>query len=112
MTYQTDNPKVGADAAGEEATGTIESRAQLRQRALELVREHYEIAGRMRNVSLGRLNRSRPPSLRYHRREEVEREWLAMAGAVSTFAVNLGLITPDEDRQVILDFQVKYPERD
>jgi hypothetical protein len=89
--------------------------ARLRQKALELVQEAYENVVTMSatdTVDLARLNQGRPPSHRYASREALLDEWEAMAGAVSTFAVSLGVLSPDEAAQVIRDFSEAHPELD
>jgi hypothetical protein len=87
-----------------------ESLEALRYQALELVRERYEDAAQMRDANLESINQVRPPSLRYPSMDHVVYQWLAMAGAVSTFAVNVGLITSEQARQVIVDFLTAHPE--
>jgi hypothetical protein len=82
----------------------------VRRRAIELIRASYEAAARVRALNLTRLNRARPPSMRYATKNHLIREYLSAAGAVSTFAVNLGLITPEEAAQLIRDFQSAHPE--
>ncbi len=82
----------------------------LRRQARERVREQYELAAGWRRVNLTALNRGGSPSTAYGSIEEVEREWLAAAGQVASFAVALGLITPDEARQILVDFCANHPE--
>ena len=82
----------------------------LRTRALILVREQYEWAARMKHTPIERINRVRPPALQYRSPDEMVREWLACAGAVANFAHELGLITTEEAKQVILDFCAAHPE--
>ncbi len=84
--------------------------AKLRRRALDLVRQRYEVAASIRQVSLDRINRVRPPELHYRSIDEAVREFMGEANAVSTFAVEVGLITSEEARQVILEFYAKHPE--
>ena len=40
----------------------------------------------MRSVSVNRLNHSRPPNLRFRRKEEVEREWQWLHDALNEIA--------------------------
>jgi hypothetical protein len=82
----------------------------MRRRALDLVREGFEVAAGMRHVRLDRLNSGQPPASQYRTQEELERDFLHAAVAVSTFAVNMGLITPEQAAQVIRDFQDAHPE--
>ncbi len=82
----------------------------LRRQARLRVREQYELAAGWRRVNLKALNRGRSPTTTYCSIEEVEREWLAAAGQVAGFAVSLALITPDEARQILLDFCADHPE--
>jgi uncharacterized protein YlaN (UPF0358 family) len=84
--------------------------ARLREAALDLVREEYENAARLNTVSLEKINRVRPPWKPYASIDQLVDEWLAMAGAVSTFAVRLGLISPEEAGQIIRDFFAAHPE--
>jgi len=48
--------------------------------------------------------------MQYRSINELVREWLAAAGAVCTFAVNIGVITPQEALQIIRDFQAAHPD--
>ncbi len=82
----------------------------VRRRALERVRAQYEYAAGMSELSLQSVNRVRPPSMQYRSINELVREWLAAAGAVCTFAVNIGVITPQEALQIIRDFQAAHPD--
>lgn len=87
-----------------------DAHAALHQRALELVRERYEAVAGVAELGLERLNRSRPPALRYRSRREAVREWMECAGAVSTFAVHLGLISGEEAAQIIREHTAGHPE--
>jgi len=69
----------------------------LRARALELIAGAWDVARDMEGTPLDAINRVRPPDLRYGRQEDLVREWVAVAGAISTFAVQMGLITPADD---------------
>lgn len=82
------------------------------RQAHELIRKAYEDAAQMQHVSITRINRARPPSLRYRSRREIVREFLTAAGAISTFAVNVGLIPPSEAAQILRDFSARHPEID
>jgi undecaprenyl pyrophosphate synthase len=82
----------------------------VRQRALDLVRDRYDQVASIARVDLKAVNRPRPVSMQYGSRREIVREFLAVAGEVATFAVTLGLITPDQARQAILDFAAAHPE--
>lgn len=88
--------------------------SELHEQALKLARGHYETAAEMRDFvlrnGLDRLNRVRPPSIRYSSVEDVFRDFMHAANAVSTFAVNLGLILGEEALQIILDFERAHPE--
>jgi hypothetical protein len=86
-----------------------------RSDALRLVREEYEAAALFHGTTpeqLERINRPRPSWMRYGSVLELVREHLARAGAVSTFAVNVGFITPEEAAQIIRDFSAAHPEMD
>jgi hypothetical protein len=50
--------------------------------------------------------------MRYGSTLELVREYLHCAGAVSTFAVNVGLIAPEEAAQIIRDSSAAHPEMD
>jgi hypothetical protein len=39
---------------------------ELHRKAVELVREAYDMADKMRKVNLDALNEPRPPTMRYH----------------------------------------------
>jgi len=80
------------------------------QEAAKRVREQYEHATGWARVSLESVNRVRPPSRQYRGTDEIVRERLAAAGAVSRFAVSLGLITPEQTRDIILEFQRTHPD--
>jgi hypothetical protein len=86
-----------------------------RAEALQLVRGAYEAVALFHGTTpelLERINRPRPSWMRYGSTLELVREYLHCAGAVSTFAVNVGLITPEEAAQVIRDFTATHPEMD
>jgi hypothetical protein len=82
----------------------------LRRLALDKVREQYEHVAAVRQVELDSVNRVRPPSLRYKSVDELLREWSSAANAVSRFAVDLGLITPEQAGQIIREFYAKNSE--
>ena len=86
----------------------------LYEKALQLVRKEYQTAADMRafalRVGVDHINRVRPPSIRYGSVEEVFREFMHGAGAVADFAVELGLISPEEAGQVIRDLYAAQPE--
>ena len=77
--------------------------------AVERVREAYEDIVRLGGLRLEQVNRLRHPAERYCSMQEYVRELWARAGAVSTFAVNVGLITPDQALQIIRDFMDEHP---
>ena len=87
-----------------------EMKSNLSQRAFDLVSEAYEQEAAILNVDLDRINRMRPPSLRYDSIKDAYRQFVSDAGAVSTFAVNLGLLTSKQAKQIILEFQAAHPE--
>lgn len=84
----------------------------VRRQALELIGQAYESAAQMQHVNISSISRARPPSMRYRSRREIVREFLATAGAISTFAVNVGLISPSEAARTIRDFSARHPEMD
>ena len=77
---------------------------ELKARALALVRPEYEYATAAAQADLERINRVRPESLRYGSVQELVRESFHAAGAVSTFAVNVGLLSPDDAAALIREF--------
>ncbi len=83
--------------------------AQLKRRALYLVQNRYEAAARLQNLTLEQLNRDRGAGERHASVAELIRWELARAEAVATFAVTLGLITPDQARQAIADNDAAHP---
>ena len=83
---------------------------KLHLRAVELVREAYEMADAMRTVHLDALNEARPPTLRYHAQYEIVREFLAQAGAMLNFAGQLGLIDSEEDGEILRSFARDHGE--
>jgi hypothetical protein len=82
----------------------------IRNKALELVREAYEDIARMVDAPLEKINAVKPPSMQYGSINELIREYFSRAGAVATFAVNVELITPEQARRVIVEFQAAHPE--
>jgi predicted Fe-S protein YdhL (DUF1289 family) len=78
--------------------------------AAERVRDAYEDIVRLGRLRLEQVNRRRHPAERYCSTEEFVRELWARAGAISTFAVNVGLITPEQALQIIADFLDEHPE--
>ena len=82
----------------------------LQRKAPELVNEHYSIAAGVAALDLEALNSVRPPSVHYHSHAEVLREFLSRAGAVATFALNLGLITASQAAEAIRIFQAAHPK--
>jgi ClpX C4-type zinc finger len=77
--------------------------------AVERVREAYEDIVRLGELRLEQVNRLRHPAERYCSMPEYVRELWARAGSVSTFAVNVGLIIPDQALQIIRDFLDEHP---
>jgi hypothetical protein len=75
-----------------------------RDRAIKLIRDGFDVATAMRKVDLESINLPRPPQLRYKSHEELFREFWHAAGAVSTFAVVMGLITPSDEEEIIRDY--------
>jgi hypothetical protein len=64
----------------------------------------------MRSVDLDAINESRPPTLRYHAQYELVREFVAQAGTILDFAVQLGLIDSDEAIQILRDAGTAHPD--
>jgi hypothetical protein len=69
---------------------------QLHRRAVESVREAYDMADRMRKVNLDAVNGPRPPAMRYHAQHEIVREFITQANGMLELAGELGLIDADE----------------
>jgi hypothetical protein len=86
------------------------SREAIRRAALGRVREEYENIAHMSRLSLDQINRAEPVSRHYRSVDEYLRIWFSRAEAVSSFAVNLGLISPQQALQVIHEFQDAHPE--
>jgi hypothetical protein len=82
----------------------------LKRKALDLVREEYALIAAKSRADLERINRVRPSSRRYNSRDHLLNEAFAVAGAVSSFAVNLGVLSPDEARQIIHEFEEQHPD--
>jgi len=82
----------------------------LRDRAKDLIRTAYANAASMADVKLSVINSVRPESLRYSSNSELVREFVSTAGAVATFAVNLGVVTPDDVRKIMHEFFSLHPE--
>jgi hypothetical protein len=70
---------------------------ELHLKAVELVREAYDMADKMRKVNLDALNEPRPATMRYHAQYEVVMELLNRAGAMLEFAGQLGPIDSEEN---------------
>ncbi len=103
-------PRQGDDRSDDGGYPIAPPMVTLRRHALDLVRQRCEAAADMRHVRLERINRSRPTELRYRTIDEVVREFMEEANAVSTFAVEVGLITSEEARRVILEIFASHPE--
>ena len=78
--------------------------------AVERVREQYEDIVHLGKLRLEQINRVRHPAEYYCSIQEYVRELWARAGAVSTFAVNVGLVSPDQALQIIQDFLDEHPD--
>jgi uncharacterized protein YlaN (UPF0358 family) len=74
---------------------------ELHRKAVELVRNAYDMADKMRKVNLDALNEARPPTMRYHAQYEVVMEFLNRAGAMLEFAGQLGLIDSEENGEIL-----------
>lgn len=81
-----------------------------RRGAMELVREAYYAAANMVGSDLEAINRSRPPGMRYRSERRLIHEFLLMAGAVSTFAVQVGLIEQDALTAFLKEFWAEQPD--
>ena len=92
------------------ATAAASEARELRQAAMDLVREAYYEAANAAGSDLGALNRSRPPGMRYTSETQAIRELLQMAGAVSTFAVRLGLVASEELLGFLREFHAEQPD--
>ena len=84
--------------------------AEMRERALEYLRKAYDQVGRMMTVKMSSLNKARPPSLQYRTRRDLLREFSSSAGAVSRFAVAMGIITNEDAAQILVEFSKAHPE--
>lgn len=73
-------------------------------RALRLVRDGYQMAIDMQTVDLDRINRARPPELRYATRADLLRDFWHAAGAVATFAVQVKLISPSDAQEILRSY--------
>lgn len=73
----------------------------LHKKAIELVREAYDMADRMRNVNLDKVNEPRPPTLRYHAQYELVRNSITRANGMLDLAGQLNLIGPDEAAEIL-----------
>lgn len=84
--------------------------SSLKLEALERVRAEYEAAAGLSKLGLDRLNEIRKPADPLPSLAHFQEIWLARAGAVSSFAVNLGLIDPDDAIRIIHEFVDAHPE--
>lgn len=75
-----------------------------RDRALALVRDAYKQAIALRTADLERINGPRPLALKYQSRDELFRDFWHAAGAMATFAVNMGLITRDDAENLLREY--------
>ena len=96
--------------AGGEPVGMALSMEAMHDKAIEQIRSAYEAAAEMRSVRLEVLNRGSPPALVFHSIEEVVHEWLVQAEAMSTFAVNVGLISGAEALKIVQEFCAAHPD--
>jgi hypothetical protein len=81
-----------------------EHESGLRVDALYRVSYAYSIALSMRSANLSAINAARPPDLRYSSQAELVREFWHAANAISTFAVQLELISPQDARELLAYF--------
>ena len=89
---------------------TVADTRDLRQQAMDLVREAYYDAANLAGTDLAPLNRTRPPGMRFASEDQAIREYLQMAGATSTFAVRLGLVSPEELLAFLREFHAEQPD--
>jgi hypothetical protein len=76
----------------------------LRVEALYRVSSAYSMALSMRSANLSAINAARPPDLRYSSQAELVREFWHAANAISTFAVQLELISPRDAQEILAYF--------
>src|SRR5690349_2745926 len=82
---------------------------EIRRKSVELIRDSYEMAGRMVNVDLEAVNRSRPSRLRYGSQSELVREFVERANATMEFATSIGLLTADEAKDLLRGIGQEHP---
>lgn len=82
----------------------------LRQRAIDRLRSAYEDIYYLSRLPLSSLNKRRNVSNEYHSITEYTRELFARASAIGTFAVELGLISPNDQRDAMYEFCDNHPE--
>lgn len=88
------------------------SDSQMRERAIELIRDAYEIAAKMKNVDLDAINAPRPAKLRYSSQADLVRDFIDSAGAILDFAGKLGLVNQDEAIAILRETGSAHPELD
>ena len=75
-----------------------------RDRALIFVRHSYEVAVAMQTVDLDSINQARPVELRYGSRADLVPDLWHAANAVSTFAVQMELISPSDAAEILRSY--------
>jgi len=84
----------------------------MRDKAIELIRDAYDTAAKMRNVDVEAVNVTRPPKLRYSSQADLIRDFIDSAGAMLNFARQLGLISEDEAIAILRETGSAHPELD
>jgi hypothetical protein len=83
---------------------------ELRAEAIHSLREAYEDVYHLSKLSLTTLNKRRDDSTKYQSINEYKRELLARASAIGNFAVNLGILKPDDQLDAMYEFCDNHPE--
>ena|SRR5438874_9135460 len=82
----------------------------LRARAKRMIGQKWNNALAMRYSSLESLNEALPAGLRFRTKDEVVRQWLAEAHAISQFALSLDLVSSADDAEFRKQVQSEMPE--
>ena len=88
------------------------SDAEMHDKAVELIRDVFDTAARMRSVDRKAVNRPRPAKLRYSSHADLVRDFVDSAGAMPNFAAQLGLITQNEAIAILRRTRSAHPELD
>jgi hypothetical protein len=82
----------------------------MRRIAVDLIKFECRSVFELSQLGLERLNDMREPQLQLKSIDQYREMWMLRAEGVSSFAVNVGLITSDEAEEIYLEMRRIYPD--